>query len=292
MTQPKKKSLRHKWFVISLYLFTLLFCFGYKAYAGESIWVDAFGEAVTDDKKTISDIKEEALSKARRAAIEQVVGVKVQGETILRNFAMQSDFVTSLSTGHIVEEKIIKWETDPIKRDDINTPLMVYRVLLKAKVALENGTPDPSFKIYASTNRSVFKNGDGVALRVLSTKNCYITVFVVTENNNVYLILPNKYKKSNYLKEGEEFFYPSENDVSKGLTLKAGFLPGSKKAKEFFRVIATKKPINFTPEMFAEGIGLESFTQETATVSELVKELMMIPADERTEAVIAYEVVK
>jgi hypothetical protein len=270
----------------------LLFCsFAYGTSATEQRWVEAVGEATADDTRTLADVKQEALERARRRAIEQVVGFKVQGETMVRNFAMQSDFVASLSSGAILEEKVLRWETEILKKDNTSAPLLVYRVFLKAKVALDTANPDPAFKISASLNRPLFKNGDDVVLRIKSTRDCYVTILVVTENNNVYLVLPNKHKKSNFLKEGEEYIYPSESDVSKGLTLKAGLLPGSKRTRENFRIIATKKPINFTPDIFAEGVGLESFTRETATVGELIKELVTIPAHERTEAFLAYEIV-
>lgn len=286
----------HSSFKIKTAILLLIFCFFsgflYKAEAKESEWIEAVGEAVADETRPIKDIKEEALSKARSSVIEQAVGVKIQAETVLKNFRIESDFVASLSSGHIIEEKILKWETEALKKDDVSTPVMIYRVFIKAKAALEKGSPDPSFKLYASTNRSVFKNGDGVSLRIKSTKNCYITIFVITEENRAYLIFPNKYKKNSHIAAGEEFIYPSENDISKGLSLQAGLFPGHNKAKEMFRIIATKKPISLTPEMFTEGIGLTAFSKETATLRELVKELMMIPADERTDTFITYEIVK
>jgi len=265
--------------------------FSHAAYAAEQRWVEAAGEATADDTRTLNDVKQEALERARRQAIELAVGLKVQGETMVRNFAMQSDFVASLSSGTILEEKVLRWETETLKKDETSAPVLIYRVFLKAKVALDAANPDPAFKIAATLNRSLFKNGDDVVLRIKSTRDCYVTILVVTENNSVYLVLPNKHKKSNYLKEGEAYIYPSENDVSKGLTLKAGLLPGSKRTRENFRIIATKKPINFTPDVIAEGLGLESFTRETATVGELIKELVALPAHERTEAFLAYEIV-
>jgi len=265
--------------------------FSQAAYAAEQRWVEAAGEATADDTRTLNDVKQEALERARRQAIELAVGLKVQGETMVRNFAMQSDFVASLSSGTILEEKVLRWETETLKKDETSAPVLIYRVFLKAKVALDAANPDPAFKIAATLNRSLFKNGDDVVLRIKSTRDCYVTILVVTENNSVYLVLPNKHKKSNYLKEGEAYIYPSENDVSKGLTLKAGLLPGSKRTRENFRIIATKKPINFTPDVIAEGLGLESFTRETATVGELIKELVALPAHERTEAFLAYEIV-
>lgn len=260
--------------------------------AAEHDWVNSVGEAAADDSRTLADVKREALSKARSQAIEKVAGIKIQGETLVRDFILQADFVASLTSGVILEEKILKWETDTVGKDTASGPMLIYRVFLKSRVALERSDADPSFKISANLNRSVYKSGDNVVIKVKSTSDCYLTIFDVSENNNVYLILPNKYKKNNFIKEGEVFEYPSERDVSKGLTLQAGLLPGSNKAKEMFRIIATKKPISFTPDRFAEGVGLAIFEQETATIGELVKELIAIPAKDRTETFVTYEIVK
>lgn len=257
--------------------------------AEDSVWVNSVGEAAADEARPLKEVKEEALFKARRAAIEQVVGVKIQSETVLRNFDLQADFVESLSAGHIIEEKIEKWETELVKGGGTGPPAPVYRVYMKAKVALERGRPDPSFKIHASANRRVFKDGDEVKINIKSTKDCYITIFVLTENNDAYLIFPNERITDNYIGEGEDFVYPSNDE---GLTLKARLLPGCDRAREYLKIIATKKPIRFTPDFFVEGINLASFTRETASLRELLKELMMIPADERTETLIAYEIMK
>lgn len=262
----------------------------YAVSATEQGWVEAVGEATADDTRTLKEVKQEALDQARRQAIERVVGLKVEGETMVRDFAMKSDFVASLSSGMILEEKILRWETQTIQKGETSAPVLMYRVFIRAKVASEAASPDPAFKISATLNRPLFKNGDDVVLRIKSTRDCYLTILVVTEKNHVFLVLPNKYKKINFLREGEEYSYPSETDVSKGLTLKAGLLPGVKRAKEHVRIIATRKPVNFTPDVFAEGIGLESFARETATVSELVKELITIPAHERAEVFLAYEI--
>jgi hypothetical protein len=283
--------------LLQVILFSLLICCGTIFYpsivhAGETIEITVSGEAVADDTRTIEDVKNEAIGKARSAAIEQVAGIKIQSETILRDFNMQSSFVAALSTGHIVEEKIKKWDVQAVKKDDNSAPVLIYKVILDAKVALEREKIDPSFKIYTSINRTVFKEGDDVLLTVKTTEDCYLTIFAVTQDNKVFLLLPNKYNKNNLIRKDKVFVYPSGNDISRGVCLKAGLLPGNNKAKEMIRVIATKKPINFSPHVFKEGIGLESFKGNTATLNELIKELVMIPTNERTDAFVAYEIVR
>lgn len=57
------------------------------------------------------------------------------------------------------------------------------------------------------------------------------------------------------------------------------------------RIIATKRPITFNSNLFKEGIGIDAFSKNTADLSELIKELILIPANERTDTFIAYEVI-
>ncbi|MCI0473892.1 MAG: DUF4384 domain-containing protein, partial [Ignavibacteria bacterium] len=193
--------------------------------AEEKQWFDGYGDAVANDTRSVSEVKQEALAKARRAAIERAVGVMIQSDTLVREFVVQSDFTAVLSSGHIIEEKIVRWDASLIQENDSAFPIVTYKVFIKAKVGMEKGKPDPAFKIKTDLNRTVFKDGDSVAIEVKSTKDCYLNIFVVTEKNDVYLIFPNRYKKDVFVKRGEVFVYPSENDIVRGLTLKAGLLP-------------------------------------------------------------------
>lgn len=257
-----------------------------------SIWVNSSGEAVTDDNRSIGDVKKEALANARRGAVEKVVGVIIQSDTLVKDFTVQADFIASLSAGHILEEKIIKWDAKLIGENENSSPAVIYKVLIQAKVGIEKGLPDPAFKIDASLNRKVFKDGDNVILKIMATKDCYLTIFVVTEKKDVYIILPNRYNRNNFVKRGDKFICPTERDVARGLNLKAGLIPGTTETKEFIRIIATKNPIDFKPALFKEGIGIGVFLNETGTLGELLKELVAIPANERTDAYLAYEIVK
>lgn len=262
------------------------------AFANANEWYDSYGEAVASDMRTIGDTKNEALNNARRSVIEQAVGVNVLSEAFVEDFALKSDFIATLSSGHIVEEQIVSWDVSISKGRDPVPPTVTYRVNIKAKVSIEAGKPDISFKISASLNRPVFKSGDDVVLSVRSTQDCYLTVFNISENGEAYLVLPNKYVPNRKVRKGEVFLYPSEELKARGINLKTGLLPGINKSTEYFRIIATKEPLEFTPAVFKEGVGLESYLLGSGSIGELLKELIAVPANMRTDAYIPYEVVK
>jgi hypothetical protein len=69
-------------------------------------------------------------------------------------------------------------------------------------------------------------------------------------------------------------------------------LPGSNKTTERFKIIATKKPVNFTPVAFVQATALDAYSKASAPLTQLFKELMMIPAGDRTEATLSYSIVR
>ena len=167
---------------------------------------------------------------------------------------------------------------------------MMYKVRLGVKVAKEEGTPDFSFKMKASLNKRIFREGDPVRITVTATQDCYLYIFLITEQNGVYIIYPNQFKKDHKLKKQIAHTYPSEADSVKGLSLKAGLLPGYERAKEALQILATKRPINFSPDLLKEGVELISFNQKSAQIHQLMAEVMTIPVDQRVEAYLAYEI--
>jgi hypothetical protein len=281
--------------IYKIQIITLLFILLMKitaCTAQASNWVYAQGEGIMDERKSLQDVKNEAISNARQSAIEQRIGVQIQAETMVKDFVLQSEYVSSLSTGHVVEEEVLKWEVENIQNNNLKPPVMVYKVKIRARVEFERSPPDPAFKIYCILNRSVFRDGDEVILKIKVTEDSYINIFTITQNDQVYLIYPNKYKIVNYIKKDKEFIFPSKSDNEKGFKLKVGLLPGSDKTTERFKVVATKKQIKIIPYQVVEADSLDVFAKESVSIQKIVSELMLVPASERTEITVPYSIVK
>lgn len=95
--------------VISLVFTSLLY-----ASAGERITVEGYA-TITEGKKDIA--RDKAINDAFRRAIEQVVGVMVEAETVVKNFELLSDRIYSQTAGYIKNYKIIgeRVEEDVLK---------------------------------------------------------------------------------------------------------------------------------------------------------------------------------
>ena len=258
------------------------------SYAGEVMWVNARGEAVVGERSTLLASRQQAVEYARRTAIEEAAGISIVGVTDMAAHIVLSDFVTSIAYGHIIEERIVRWDARILQSATQVFPTVVLSVELRAKVSLEQGRADPGFRLRASLNRKVFEEGDDVILKVMATKDCYLTVFVVTADDRAFLIYPLGDAFS--VKAGKEIRIPSKGDAAKGIALTAGLLPGENETREYLKIIATKQPVPFTASQFTRGVGIEAYRRDSGLIPHLYRELVRIPTDERTEATIAYDI--
>ncbi|HBA88499.1 MAG TPA: hypothetical protein DCZ75_11125 [Geobacter sp.] len=90
-------------------LFLILPCL---AWGGQSDYLDVTGYAsIVDGKKDVA--RETALQNAFRRAVEQAVGVMVESESVVNNFEMIRDKISSQSAGYIKKYSIVKEGCEP-----------------------------------------------------------------------------------------------------------------------------------------------------------------------------------
>ena len=65
-------------------------------------------------------------------------------------------------------------------------------------------------------------------------------------DENVVTIFPNAFRKDNFVKANQKFILPNEEDKLSGISFELGLLPDSVEDTEFIKIIASKKPINFS----------------------------------------------
>ena len=99
----------------------------------------------------------------------------------------------------IVDEKVVN--------DGENVEKVVR---LRVKIGTQKGQKDPDFSIKASLNRDVYKVGDTLRIKLISTQDCYLTVLDISDNV-VYVLFPNKYCGDNFVRKGQNFEFPSNN---------------------------------------------------------------------------------
>lgn len=265
----------------------LLLCFS-PAFAQDTAWVMVEGSSAMENV-TKEDARRRAIEDAQRKAVEEVVGVDISSDTLVINFRVSGDIIKAIPYGKVVEKEIIEEGVSEIREKGSLTPSLIYRVKMKAKVVKEAGAGDPYFKINASINRTVFKAGDEMQITVKPTRDCYIYVFNMLEDERVLTLVPSRFKKDNLIKADETFIFPGENDRKAGINLKVHPAEGKKTTKEAVYLLCLKQPLVFDPARFEEGI-FGQYSGKGAFITELTQEIVGIPTSERVERFLQYEI--
>ncbi|MCD4819174.1 MAG: DUF4384 domain-containing protein [Candidatus Cloacimonetes bacterium] len=251
-------------------------------------WFEVTGSVIIENI-TPDEARELAIEKAQKKAIEYYSGVEVTGKVLSilvesNTKILQESFMRltdQTCRGIIIEKEIInEWiQTDGNILNKI--------VVLKVKVGKQKGEKDPYFNLTANLNREHFQEYEKMELSVISTKDCYLSVFAICSNDSVYFIFPNQYRKNNYVEANEVFNLPDANDKKMGLSYPMKLLSGKEEDTEIIKVIATKDAISF--HSFQT---LSAFGTYQSALTDLLKQLMKIPRDDIEEVDLQYFISK
>lgn len=230
----------------------------------------------------------QAIEDAVQKAVEKMIGT-ISIEALMLNFRLSGSIVGIIPYVQVVQKEIIEegmMNLHP-ERHDVHSP--VYRVKMKAAVAVETTGVDPHFKIESSLNRLSFKDGDEMLMHIRPTKDCYILVFVVLEDGKVLRLVPNRFKKDNFVKANETFSFPDDIDKSMGIRLKTHGSKDKDVVNEAIYIVAFKQPFKLGADRFREAIyGI--YNGHTAFMKDLVKEIVRIPLSNRAEKLLPYRI--
>lgn len=119
----------------------------------------------------------------------------------------------------------------------------------------KKGNPDPSFEIktdlkdnYLGLDKPVYFSGDEINISFWLTKDAYITILNLDEEQNVYLVYPNKFSETNEMKAGGLINVPGQL----GIALKATLPKNKPSTTELLHIIATKNQPLFTEKEVGE----------------------------------------
>lgn len=243
-------------------------------YAAECRWIETAGEAAIEGI-TAEEARNLALNRARSKAVEEVCGINIQGSTLVKDFAVVTDFIKAMSAGYVLEDKVIGWESSVYQEKPDLPPVMLYRVKLNSCVA-QSGPGDPYFKVSAEMNRLVFQSGDEARIKAKCTKDCYLTIANITSEGKIRILLPNGYQTPVRLKTGEEYSFPPE-----GIALEMSTSPGCERDTEAMLVIATKEKAG----------AFDAFRGGTEiTPKDFYNAVLSLPSEERAEEILVYEI--
>src|SRR3989338_2325967 len=239
---------------------------------------------------TKEDARRLAIEDAERNAVEQVAGVTVSADTLVSNFTVSSDVISAIPYGKVIEREILTEDIQVIKDETKARPSSIYHVKMKVKVAKEKGNIDPYFKLDASLNRTVFKDGEEMQLKIKPTRDCYITIFNILEDDSVLTLIPNRHIRDTFIKANEYLIFPDEDMKKMGINLKVHGVDWENITKEKIYILCFKQPVDFGNK-FEEGL-FGIYKGSTAFVKELKREVVDIPLSERVERFLPYEIRK
>lgn len=234
-----------------------------------------------------------ALRHARVRAIEQVCGVNLQSETLVRQAMTSGQYVQTTAYGFVRDEKIIREgfrivpgpaDANPacgscpngagvqVEQNMPREPMrLYYYVEMRIEIQPQEGKPDAAFQIKLTLARSTFETGDQLSAQIKASQDCYLTVLNITADDQVRLLMPTPALSGNLLKRGETFQLP-DPDLAE---LRVAPLPGHEQDEEFLVVIATLERMDL-------------LLGEEFSVMDLSRWLASIPPEKRAQDQAAY----
>lgn len=278
----------YKGITIAFVLFVVLAAMPASAQEQAGIWVikEAY---VALEGITVQEAKDLARQKARDMAIEEAVGTFITGSTIVYNYQLAEDIVSSLRRGIITAEEVLK---EGFVTPEGKDQAPVYNITLRAKVKPIPVERRKGFTVSLTLNRQVFKEGEDVEIRVKPTEDSYIYIFNIFQHDMVTLLIPNRHLTNNYVKANTELVFPGAGLNKLGIRL-AAFLPaGATRATERIKVIATKKRIEFFDKEIKEAV-FKEFDGKSSTLGvNIYQALALQEPSQWTEATAVHEIRK
>ena len=260
------------------------------ASAREAIWVTVEGKApiLKGDQEKARRL---AIQAAERNAVAKALASETTVETLLVNLRLSGSILGAIPYGKTVQEEILAEGLAESEGEDEAGPETVYQVRMKAGVERETGGTDPAFYLDAGINQSVFKDGDALEIHIRSTKNCYISIFNILENEKIIRLFPNYLSGNNYLPADKNYIFPGSGDHEKGFTLRVHLPENKENMTESIYILALLQPMELSSVHAQEGI-FGVYNGQTAFMQDLIREVASIPLAERAEAFMQYEIQK
>ena len=255
----------------------------------EGVWVTVEGVVLFTDEFTISEVKARSRNEARRLAVEKAVGHFIRGSTVVYNYVLAEDLVQSVARGLVVEEQILE-EGVRESIHESGTKALFYMTKIRAKVKRVHAEHKEHFKVQGILNKTLFYSKDEMQVRVTSSRDAYLYIFNIGQDNSVTVLYPNRFAQDGSISAGKELVFPDDKLRSVGIVLRVVPPPGAAKATERIKLIAVTHKTDFIKDRFKEGIFQVYDGKDTGLITDLLKALSALDDSEWAESTIAYEV--
>jgi hypothetical protein len=286
--RPQKYSVLKPVILQILVFFGGIFCA--QLWADELVWVCVEGSAPIIGN-TKESARRRAIQNAREKAVSRVVGTDISTEYLWANFRRNGSLAGAIPFVKVVESHVISEYTVSAISDDRDSMPETYKVELQAAVAEGTTGDDPHFEIKASLNRPIFIDGQNIRITMKASKDCYVWVFNILDDESVLRLVPNRFKAANALRAGKTYLFPSHTEVEQGMALKVHALEDRESTDEAVYILALKQPRDLRMEGIPVGIYNQFIVNnKTAFLKDLIADIITIPLDQRAETLIRYQI--
>jgi len=184
--------------------------------------------------------KENAYLDALENAVRRAAGIRLlsvfqelRSGSAKEAITSRQSFMLGMSEGLVTE--IDTLERAKLLPGELTNEEPVYRCRLRVTVR-DRGEPDEFFQLnlVLQPERKTFRNGEEVELRLSATRDCFVTVYNLGADNQLYKVYP-----------AAEDQVPLVADEVKTVTgLRIGLLEGMDQASESIIAVATKEPFD------------------------------------------------
>jgi hypothetical protein len=178
--------------------------------------VEVDGYAYLSEDKTIKEMREEALTNAKREALERAQ-TYIQSISKVENFQLSYDLVQSQAEGAI---RILESRNHGITDDNR------YHYWIKAEVEYSlkppEGkadlssdlvkNPDAPLTVYVWSEKSEYQAGEKIRVFLQGNKDFYARVVYRDAQGNLLQLLPNPHRQNNFFEGGKVITIPGEGD--------------------------------------------------------------------------------
>lgn len=258
--------------------------------AQNGTWVTVEGTAPMTTGNT-KKARQQAIAAAERSAVAEALTKEISIESLLVNLRLSGGFAETVPFGRVVTMEILDEGPVSSTGGDASHQEMLYRVRIKACIVREMGGKDPSFNLDAAINKSVFKDGDELEIKIRSTKDCYLAIYNILVDNKIIRLHPNYLSSKKFLAAGKDLIFPGSQAGDKGLKLVLHLPKNKETVTESIYILAITHPFESKALEVQEGI-YGVYNGQTALMKDLIREVANIPLGHRTEVLMQYEIRK
>jgi hypothetical protein len=197
-------------FTTIIFIFFATICFAQKEKIKTVKVKGEFSVIMKDSDVSGKVATEKARDDAKRKAIEEICGFKVNIWEQLELSSSGESF-NSLSLfqteGEIIEFNIIREGNTQSKVREEET--IFY---CEAEVKVKKGTePDPNFFARIDGLKKSYLNGENITFTILPYRDCYVKIFLFEDLNTGYRLFPNDVEKPSLFIANEKISFPTNS---------------------------------------------------------------------------------